>query len=192
MKSQKGRRSRYAYGTTVKVYKGVAYTLDADEQLGMAFNGQLGRNGRSPLRQAALKADNQSSQKAISANNVNRIHSPHYAGEVKIIDESLQRAGAKTFRLLPYQSARREHQHIPRAGFVMERKISYDQIKVVKNVNLGAKDVVEVADIAEMGNRKAEACACERSRLSAKINLMLEKIFFLGIVFYEYTGCEYF
>ena len=45
----------------------------------------------------------------------------------------------KHFRLLPYQSARREHQHIPRAGFVMERKISYDQIKVVKNVNLGAK-----------------------------------------------------
>ena len=139
LEAQKGRRSRYAYGTTVKVYKGVAYTLDADEQLGMAFNGQLGRNGRSPLRQAALKADNQTSQKAISANNINRSHSPHYAGEVKIIDESMQRVGAKTFRLLPYQSARREHQHIPRAGFVMERKISYDQIKVVKNVNLGAK-----------------------------------------------------
>lgn len=138
LESQKGRRSRYAYGTTVKVYKGVAYTLDDDEQLGMAFNGQLGRNGRSPVRQAAQKPGNQTLQKSISSKN-NKIHNPHYAGEVKIIDESLQRTGAKTFRLVPYQSARRQHQHVPRAGFVMERKISYDQIKVVKSVNLGGK-----------------------------------------------------
>ena len=82
----------------------------------MAFNGQLGRNGRSPLRQAALKADNQTSQKAISANNINRSHSPHYAGEVKIIDESMQRVGAKTFRLLPYQSARGERTTVSTAA----------------------------------------------------------------------------
>ena len=148
LESQKGRRSRYAYGTSVKVYKGVAYTLDEDEQLGMLFDGQVGRTGRSPTRvsrggkgngnmiaTSSRKSDRNHVKSKANLNDTNS----GYTMQPNIIDESLERIGNKTFRLLPYESARKEYNYVPNAGFVMDRKVSYDHIKVLKKVNLGRR-----------------------------------------------------
>ena len=162
LESQKGRRIRYAYGTTVKVYKGVAYTLDEDEQLGMLFDGQVGRNGKSPKRimmKAGADSLKKSAKNIKSKTNLASTNNSINVKERNVIDEANERIGNKTFRLLPYESARKEWKHVPRAGFVMDRKKSYDRIKVLKKVNLGGRRKKKRSN---SGNRRKRETADER------------------------------
>jgi hypothetical protein len=162
LESQKGRRSRYAYGASVKVYKGVAYTLDEDEQLGMLFDGQVGRTGKSPTRGSRggkgnsnmVATSNRKNDKnhVKSKANLNDTKYPGNTIQRNIIDESIERIGNKTFRLLPYESARKEYNYAPNAGFVMDRKVSYDRIKVLRKVNLGGRKEKRSSRRRHVGN----------------------------------------
>jgi|EP00945_MAST-04E_sp_MAST-4E-sp1_P007857 hypothetical protein len=111
LKSQKGDRARYAYGVKPKTYKGVAYTLAEDEQLGYNFDIQVGREPE-PRKKVIVEKEEGQTMKFV-------------------------RTG---YRLVPYETANRTgFQAEPTAGFVLSKSVSTDRVKVLKKVNLGSK-----------------------------------------------------
>ncbi len=111
LECQKGKRQRYAYGVKPKVYEGVAYTLDDEEQLCYNFERQVGRAPKQQKKVVIEKVENE--------------------------DLKFVRTG---HRLLPYQSAKRDSFLAePRAGFVVPRVQSADKVKILKKVNLSGR-----------------------------------------------------